>query len=140
MNRETCQCGRTYYGLGSMCPICLAARRQERAERPSKLPPLIARVNEKLHPAHLAWIRTLPCSVLGCNGKSEAAHVRMVDTGGGMNLKPADWWTVPLCHHHHINELHRTSHAEFDAKYGLNLHALAEHLAATSPYLAKENA
>jgi hypothetical protein len=62
------------------------------------------------------------------------------NTGGGMRLKPADWWAVPLCHHHHIEDLHRTSHPEFDAKHGLDLRALAETLAARSPHIDKVEA
>jgi hypothetical protein len=141
MNRELCTCGRTVYGLGSLCPVCLDARRQDRAARPRKFP-VIERTNETRRPAHLAWIRTLPCVVPGCTGTSEAAHVRLVDTGGGMGLKPPDWWTVPACggpSGHHA-EQHRIGHKAFDAKYGLDSRAIAEQLAATSPYLTKEDA
>lgn len=140
MNREICACGRTVYGLGSTCPVCLSTRRRERAARPRKFP-LIDRANEDRRPAHLAWIRTQPCSVPGCREPSEAAHVRMVDTGGGMGLKPDDKWTIPLCgpFGHHA-EQHQIGHRAFDAKYFIDSHALAQRLAAESPYLTKENA
>lgn len=139
MSRKICVCGRAAIGLSPLCPKCLDARRRERAARPVRYP-VLERIDESRRPAHLAWIRTLPCAVPGCRAASEAAHVRMVDTGGGMGLKPADWWTVPLCHHHHIEDLHRTSHVAFDAKHGTDLHALAQDLAARSPYLTQEEA
>jgi hypothetical protein len=137
MKRKLCDCGRSIYGIGSRCMVCAQERLEERALRPAKFP-RIELPDDGRYPAHLAWIRSLPCAVPTCRAKSQAAHVRW-NTGGGMQLKPADWWTVPLCHHHHIIELHNMSHPEFDAKYGIDLRALAERLAAESPYLPKES-
>lgn len=53
----------------------------------------------------------------------------------GMGLKPADKYAVPLCHHHHITELHQMTHEQFDAFRGVSLKALSIELAARSPYL-----
>jgi hypothetical protein len=85
-------------------------------------------------PKHLDWIRTLPCSVAGCNGASVPAHVRQ-HTGGGSGLKPPDRFTVPLCHVHHM-EQHRIGHVRFDARYQVDLRALSIELAVRSPALA----
>ena len=56
--------------------------------------------------AHLAFIRTLPCAVCGKCGETEAAHVRYGDRRAGqrptgMQEKPDDRFTVPLCAEHH---------------------------------------
>ena len=50
-------------------------------------------------------------------------------------MKPPDRWTVPLCHDHH-HEQHQIGHAAFDAKYGVDLRALAEELSGLSPFIA----
>jgi len=55
-----------------------------------------------------------------------------MNTGGGMGLKPPDKFTAPLCADHH-REQHQIGHRAFDAKYGLDLRALAEELSAMSP-------
>lgn len=86
-------------------------------------------------PAHLAWIRSLPCAIAGCSGRAEAAHVRQA-SGGGMGLKPGDEWTVPLCGVLHHPEQHRLGHRRFDEKHAISLRGLAETLAARSPALA----
>lgn len=52
-------------------------------------------------PAHLAFIRDLPCCHCGRH-QSQAAHVRK-GTNGGTGIKPGDDWTLPLCHEcHHL--------------------------------------
>lgn len=56
------------------------------------------------------------------------------NTGAGTSLKPADRWCVSLCAAHHM-EQHRIGHKKFDALYGVSLRALAETLAARSPFL-----
>lgn len=85
-------------------------------------------------PAHLEWIRSLPCAVPGCaTVPCEAAHVRQ-GTGGGMGLKPPDRFSAPLCREHH-REQHQIGHRAFDQKYGVSLLALAGELAAQSPHL-----
>ena len=57
-------------------------------------------------PAHLAFIRQLPCVVCGDNTSVEAAHIRMgrrwcAKRATGMSEKPDDSWAVPLCGKHH---------------------------------------
>jgi hypothetical protein len=139
VKRRLCECGRSLYGIGGRCHVCQAQHRAARAEVPEKVVRL-PHVDEHRHPAHLSWIRSLPCAVRGCPRRSEAAHVRL-NTGGGMGLKPDDCWTIPLCgpNGHHA-EQHRIGHGAFDALYLIDSRKLAETLAAESPYLEKEQA
>lgn len=117
---------------------CAAIRNAERKMRTPKFPVPIRQPDPKRNPGHLAWIRTLPCAVKGCCSKAiQAAHVR-VETGGGMGMKPADAFSVPLCVEHHL-EQHRVGHAAFDAAHMLDLRALAEELAAMSPAVDHRN-
>jgi len=58
--------------------------------------------------AHLAFVRQQPCCVCppGSNRRAEAAHIRMACPARGkrptgMQEKPSDMWTVPLCPYHH---------------------------------------
>lgn len=56
--------------------------------------------------AHLKFVRGLPCIVCLDNTATEAAHVRMADTRAdkrmvGLQEKPDDCWTLPLCGDHH---------------------------------------
>src|SRR5215469_10309073 len=58
---------------------------------------------------HLAFVRQLPCVACGKAAPSEAAHVRTA-TDGGVGVKPADRYAVPLCtmchaKQHRIGEL-----------------------------------
>ena len=134
MTARICTCGRTIRGMGKRCVVCQIARRAGRADAPVKFPRRGVRAQDDRNPEHLAWIRTLPCVVRGCLGKSQAAHVRMEGTGGGVGLKPGDEWTVPLCVSHHA-EQHQIGHAAFDRIHNLDLRGLAEYLAAQSPCL-----
>jgi hypothetical protein len=59
----------------------------------------------------------------------------MAGTGGGMGMKPADRWSVPLCGGTHHPEQHLIGHEAFDAKHGVDLRAIAVELAGQSPYL-----
>jgi hypothetical protein len=56
-------------------------------------------------PAHLDFIRSLPCLVCG-KGAVEAAHIRYADARAakditGMGTKSDDAWAIPLCTDHH---------------------------------------
>ena len=66
----------------------------------SRIPKAIARGNRKPHlhrrGQHLAFVRQLPCVACGKAGPSEAAHVR-TGANGGVGVKPADRYAVPLC-------------------------------------------
>ena len=44
--------------------------------------------------AYLRWIRTLPCTTCGIEGRSEAAHT---GRDGGLSQKASDLSCVPLC-------------------------------------------
>lgn len=85
---------------------------------------------------HLAWIRSLPCSVPGCR-TFQPIHPHHVRSGGsaGMALKPNDREAVPLCAFHHIEVGHRGGWQTFEAKYEIDLAALAKALAVLSPWL-----
>lgn len=61
-------------------------------------------------PLHLVFIRRLPCLVTGRSGV-EAAHIRYGELSlckpiSGMQMKPHDYWVVPLS-----PEEHRKQHA-----------------------------
>lgn len=65
---------------------------------------------------HLRFIRSLPCLVTGKRGV-EACHVRFGDMRygkreTGMQEKPHDMWTVPLC-----PEEHRKQHSMNERDY-----------------------
>lgn len=49
---------------------------------------------------HLNYVRSLPCVLCYAPPPNEAAHFRL-GLGGGMGMKPDDYWTLPLCHMHH---------------------------------------
>ncbi len=83
-------------------------------------------------PKHLEWIRSMPCCVPGCRRASpydviHPHHARTVGAGG------SDRETVPLCVEHH-NEFHSLSggRLRFNAKYGIDLAALAKEYASLS--------
>lgn len=85
-------------------------------------------------PAHMIWVRSLPCSVLGCgsHGECDPAHVRR-GTDGGTSLKPSDCWVLPLCHPHHV-EQHQVGEQSFARKYRLDMKAEAAKVWARSPH------
>jgi len=122
-----------FIGLArSICAICQTAKK---ASRPAP-PPRRKRTSrrQRLNPEHLVWVRSLPCSTAapGCTSPCHAHHVRL-GTDGGTGIKPSDKWTVPLCAAHH-QELHDHGARSFEARYGLDLKAVAESLAISSPH------
>lgn len=135
VSRE-CGCGRKLYALGKRCRDCQAAYKAARAAARPPRQKRTPKAKPGRYPAHLAWIRTLPCAVRSCPNPSIAAHVRE-NTGGGMGMKPADEFCVPLCNEHHTQQ-HSVGHRAFDEKYGVSLRALAERLAILSPHLKNE--
>jgi hypothetical protein len=50
-----------------------------------------------------------------------------------MALKPSDRWTISLCREHHA-EQHRIGETAFEARHGIDMHALAELFARRSPH------
>ncbi|MEH2508654.1 hypothetical protein V1291_000008 [Nitrobacteraceae bacterium AZCC 1564] len=86
---------------------------------------------------HLAYVRSLPCCVCGSLRNVEAAHIRMgcIAIGKdptGMQEKPHDRWTVPLCHYHHQSGTlaqHKVGEETFWREiHGLNPFAIAARL------------
>lgn len=133
-----CECGQPIYALmGRRCRQCGTERKAKRSAAPVKFPVPPRAPDPKRCPEHLKWVASLPCSVAGCRSSSVATHVRW-NTGGGSSLKPADWWTIPLCHMHHT-EQHGTTHYKFDRKHHLDSRAIAVRLAGASPYLSEIN-
>ncbi len=133
MKQRSCRgCGGRLYGPASLCGRCYAAEMKTRQPKPKRRR---LRCDDGRNPEHLAWIRSLPCTVRGCSSGegSEAAHVR-INTRGGMGLKPPDRWTVPLCHGHH-HEQHQIGHRAFDEKHAVDLRAVAAELATLSPFI-----
>lgn len=76
-------------------------------------------------PRHLAWIRSLPCSVPGCKGEMVQAHHIRVRAGTG--LKPSDRHCVGLCLVHHT-EGHSGGWRSFEVRHGLDLSDIAAKL------------
>lgn len=78
--------------------------------------------------AHLAFVRTRQCCIPFCKRQAEAAHIRMgcIAIGKeptGMQEKPHDKWTVPLCPYHHrigAGSQHSMGEADFWSLAGIN--------------------
>lgn len=67
--------------------------------------------------AHLAFVRTLPCTWCGDDTSTEAAHVRFGDDRAakrptGKGEKPHDRWAIPLC-----GKCHREQHTMSERKW-----------------------
>lgn len=76
-------------------------------------------------PRHLAWVRSLPCSVPGCTSRDVQAH--HVRKAAGVGMKPADQYSAPLCLEHH-SEGHSLGWRSFEIKHGVDLSAVAVRL------------
>lgn len=88
----------------------------------------------RVHDAtHLAFVRTRPCCIRGCNRQAEAAHLRMACPARGkpptgMQEKPDDKWTTPLCPYHHRTGAlaqHAMNEADFWSLVGLDPFSIA---------------
>lgn len=87
-------------------------------------------------PGHLKFVRSHECVVPGCHRRPiEAAHVR-TGTVCGVGLKPDDSWVVSMCRDHHA-EQHRIGETSFEAKYSIDLKALARAFVKESPHRKK---
>ena len=88
--------------------------------------------------AHLQWVRGHVCAIDSdqCEGKVEAAHVR-IGTDGGMGVKPSDIYTIPLCHFHH-DQQHRLGERSFEAQHEISMLRIAEDLVRRSPAVREE--
>ncbi len=83
-----------------------------RAAKPKHQPSAGQRQPRERHRVYLQWIRTLPCVACGTEGKTtlgcHAAHVRYADAEAGwknpgLQSKPDDRRTLPLCPAHHVD-------------------------------------
>lgn len=82
--------------------------------------------------AHLAYIRTLPCCVIGCRRTPIEAHHIRTAANSGTGVKPDDRWAVPLCggpDGHHM-EFHRIGRHSFERKHKIDLMTEAAFLGA----------
>jgi hypothetical protein len=94
-----------------------------------------SRFPKRRDPAYCAWIRTLPCLLVGespfagaritCAGRVECAHVRTRGAAGDDRGN-----TVPLCTRHHRQQ-HDAGIKSFELFYGLNLEWRADALLLT---------
>lgn len=81
--------------------------------------------------SYLKHVRGFVCAVSGsrehvCEGRIEAAHVRM-GTDGGLGVKPSDFYTVPLCTKAHANQ-HSLGEQTFWKHHGVDPLKLADRL------------
>lgn len=70
------------------------------------LPNLLPTVVRHRCPAHLAWIKTLPCAVPGCRNLDIDAHHLTIMHPKARGLKAGDDQAVPLCRRPHHRQLH----------------------------------
>jgi hypothetical protein len=97
---------------------------------------------------HLDFVRSQPCCVCRKAPQSEAAHIRMPCPARGkpptgMQQKPDDKWTVPLCAGHHRNgqfAQHRMVEADFWRGIRLDPFAIALTLWNASGAAGREDA
>jgi hypothetical protein len=74
---------------------------------------------------HLEFIRQLPCLICGDDsGTTEAAHIRYSDSrvakiNSGLQAKPHDRYTAPLCGRHH-REQHQHKEREWWIEKGID--------------------
>jgi hypothetical protein len=86
---------------------------------------LLPKTERLRSPRHLAWVRSLPCSVPGCPSCTiQAHHIRK---NAGVGLKPTDRYATPLCLDHHA-EGHALGWRSFEVKYGIDLSGIAAQL------------
>lgn len=69
-------------------------------------------------PGLRAFVRTLPCVVLGCGRRTEPCHVKVKNQGHDRNN------LYPGCHSHHA-EQHASGIVTFERKYQLDLVGIA---------------
>jgi len=93
---------------------------------------------------HLDFIRSLPCVSCFNDIETEAAHIRSEcrmygKTTTGMQQKPSDMWTLPLCGRCHRIQ-HTGNEKNFWANLGVNpwVLALSLHAASGDHELAQE--
>lgn len=94
----------------------------------------ILRAPKRIYLRHRKFVRGRQCCVPGCTTPHvvDVAHLRSVAEGSGTSLKPFDWFTVPLCRHHHIEE-EACGPDAFGDRHGIDLWAIAAELVRKSP-------
>lgn len=96
-------------------------------------------------PGFLAYLRRLPCVAGmiegGCEGPTQAAHIRYSEAGKGRNpgmaAKNHDRCATPLCERHHIRDQHAGAERAFWQRLGVDPFDLAAALHAA--YLAGQD-
>lgn len=97
-----------------------------------RLKPMKSAYKERSLPQFRRWVKTLGCSVKGCqNADIDPAHIRCdlpADAlKGGTSLKSHDIWIIPLCRTHH-NEQGNDGEPGFYIKYKIDAVPLASTL------------
>lgn len=93
----------------------------------------IARAPKRIWLRHRRFVKSHHCCVPGCQSLAvDLAHLRSVAEGSGTSLKPFDWFTVPLCRNHHLQEEAAGPDA-FGDRHGIDLWAIARELMRRSP-------
>jgi hypothetical protein len=93
----------------------------------------IPRAPKRIWLRHRKFVRSHCCCVPGCRALLvDVAHLRSVAMGAGTSLKPADWYTVPLCRVHHEQQEPAGPDA-FGDRHGIDLWAIAAELVRRSP-------
>jgi len=113
-----------------LADLPLALRRQMRAALKNAplmgpMPQPVPKPERVVDDAYRAWIGTHPCAICCLTpgrpvpSGSECAHV------GGKRRHGDRENCVPLCHWHHIGELHTMGIGSFSRKYKVNLRRMA---------------
>ena len=97
-----------------------------------RLKPMKSAYKERYLPQFRRWVKTLGCSVKGCqNADIDPAHIRSdlpADAlKGGTSLKPHDIWIIPLCRTHH-DEQHNWGERVFYIRHRIDALPLASTL------------
>jgi len=92
----------------------------------------IQRAPERMWPRHRKFFRSHGCCVPYCaNSRIEIHHLRSA-ANAGTAIKPHDQYIVSLCDEHHA-EFHTIGVETIQARYGIDLWALAEEFTRSSP-------
>lgn len=115
-------------------PLRSTAKLRTRTRLQAKTP--IAKVNRKRKAKTYARnygkrgeaVRSMPCAARPCGQPSVAAHVIARGMGGAKGDRRK---LVPLCQGHHVEagEFRTSARARFEAKYGIDLLAIADRIA-----------
>jgi hypothetical protein len=99
----------------------------------------IERGPQRVWPHHERFVRSNPCSILGCQiTPVQFAHVRSA-ANSGTGLKPPSWDGISLCVTHHQQQ-HEVGQPAFERLYHIDLFAIAAAFVARSPDQAMRDA